>query len=80
MKSSYPKFQSIDATEESAHLGRLINHSKLNPNLRVQIITVEERPRLVFVAKRDIAENEELLFDYNDRRKHIINSNPWLDS
>lgn len=70
----------IDATEESAQLGRLINHSKLNPNLRVQIISVDERPRLVFVAKRDIAENEELLFDYNDRRKHIINANPWLDS
>ena len=68
----------IDAIAESGHLGRLINHSHLHPNLHPKIISVDPTPRIVFYAKRVIKENEELLYDYGDRNKESVKNNPWL--
>ena len=34
----------------------------------------------LFEATRDIAGGEEVLYDYNDRRKTIIEHHPWLSS
>ena len=39
---------------------------------------VEEVPRMILVAKQAISTGEELVFDYGDRDKEAIESNPWL--
>ena len=39
---------------------------------------IEDKPRLIFVAKRNIEEEEELLFDYGDSSKEAIKEHPWL--
>ena len=68
----------IDATNESESLGRLINHSRMHPNLTTRLKVVCGKPRLVFFAKKDIAEGTELLYDYGDRRKIVQKFHPWL--
>ena len=57
----------IDATSETGRLGRLLNHSKDNPNCATKIVYFEDIPRLILVAKHDIKKGSELLFDYGDR-------------
>ncbi|CAJ0579042.1 unnamed protein product, partial [Mesorhabditis spiculigera] len=68
----------IDATGESKYKGRLINHSYLKPNLRTKVVEVGGRHHLILVAKRDIMEGEELLYDYGDRDPQNIAHSPWL--
>jgi len=47
----------LDASDENCHrYGRLINHSRLRPNLRPRVLEVLGKPRLVFFATRDIKE------------------------
>lgn len=69
---------SIDATEESNTMGRLINHSKTRPNLSVKIITPKERPHLCFFASTDIKKGTELVYDYGDRSKESLTNFEWL--
>ena len=69
----------IDATFESGLCGRLVNHSRSNANLKPRLLTIRNSPRLVFFAKKDIEINEELLYDYGDRRKKILARLPWLN-
>lgn len=70
----------IDATAEDATLGRLINHgfergvANLTPVRR----EISGRLYIVFVAKRPIVKDEEVLYDYNDTRKEIIAVYPFL--
>ena len=73
-------FFSIDATEETGRLGRLLNHSKLSPNCITKVIQIEkqEKPRLVLIAKCDIEAGTELLYDYGDRSKESLAAHPWL--
>ena len=55
----------VDATAEVAgRYGRLINHSKTNPNCITKVVSYNNRPRLILVAKSLIKINSELLFDY----------------
>ena len=68
---------SIDATEEECY-GKLINHSKKKANLLPKVVTVDNTPRLIFIAKKDIDCGQELLYDYGDRNKESIKSHPWL--
>ena len=68
------KWICIDATSESSHPGRLVNHSKLRPNLIVKCINTH----LVFVALDNIKAGSQLLFDYNDNRPDVINDNIWM--
>lgn len=70
----------IDATEENLEFGpgRLINHSKKNPNIITKVLIVGTTPRLFFVSKRDIMCGEELLFDYGDNNPISTLHNPWL--
>ena len=75
----YFKFLSIDATKESKELGRLINHSKKNSNLRVQILNMNGNIHLIFIASRKLQINEELFFDYNENRSRVLAANPWLN-
>ncbi len=69
---------SIDATAETGRLGRLVNHSRLTPNLQTKVVMDEKRPRLVLVAKSDIDVGTELLYDYGDRSKKSLAAHPWL--
>jgi len=68
----------VDATDETGRYGRLINHSLKNPNCATKVVALEDSPRLVLIAKHDIEVGAELLFDYGERNKDIIKSNPWL--
>ena len=69
----------IDATSESSKMGRLINHSKKFPNSAPKVWELSfGDPRVIFEAARDIQKGEEILYDYNDRRKHVRDSLEWL--
>ncbi|KAJ8931149.1 hypothetical protein NQ314_015978 [Rhamnusium bicolor] len=67
----------IDATAESGRLGRLVNHSR-NGNLLTRTIMVDNKPRLVLIAKDEIKEGDEILYDYGDRSKESLKHHPWL--
>ena len=69
---------SIDATKETKYLGRLVNHSRKRPNMKVKRLEVDGRPRIFFVAIENIRAGEELLYDYGETDKDIIAANPWL--
>ena len=68
----------LDCTVDNGRLGRLLNHSKKNPNIKAHAISVRGRPSLIFKALRDIQPGEELCFDYGDRTRGSIEGNPWL--
>jgi len=71
---------SVDATEESGLLGRLVNHSRLKFNCATKVVEVDDMPRLILVAARDVKIDEELLYDYGDRSKESLEAYPWLAS
>ena len=58
----------------------MINHSKKSANALPKVFTVDGNPRLCLIAMRDIDVGEELLYDYGERRKDILDANPWLMS
>jgi SET domain-containing protein len=60
-------------------LGRLINHSRKNSNCQPKVFVIRDQPRIVLVALRDIEIDEELFYDYGERRKDIIEAFPWLN-
>ncbi|CAH1129956.1 unnamed protein product [Ceutorhynchus assimilis] len=68
----------IDATQETGRLGRLVNHSRTNPNLVTKTLMVDKKPRLILIAKDDIKNGEEVLYDYGDRSKESLQHHPWL--
>ncbi len=68
----------MDATEETGHLGRLLNHSVHRANCVPKVRVFGNSPRILLYAKRYIFKGEELLYDYGDRRPDVVNSNPWL--
>ncbi len=43
------------------------------------MFVIREQPRLVLVALRDIEIDEELFYDYGERRKDIVEAFPWLN-
>jgi len=68
----------IDATGESGRYGRLLNHSRVTPNCVTKVVMLGDTPRLILVAKSDIAAGTELLYDYGDRSKESLKAHPWL--
>ena len=68
----------VDATEEDGSMGRLMNHEKRKPNVAMKVVTVNDVPRVVFFACKDIDIGHELCYDYGERRKHILQKFPWL--
>lgn len=70
----------IDATAETNRLGRLLNHSKINPNCHTKLFEVNSQPHLIIIASRDIQSDEELTYDYGDRSKDAVKAHPWLNS
>lgn len=69
---------SVDATEESGRLGRLINHCREAPNTLVKTVLANGFPCLYLIAARDLKVGEEVFFDYGDRRKDIVAEFKWL--
>ena len=68
------KWMAIDATSETITApARLINHSKANGNLKVKICNCSIK-HLYFVAKEKITAGTQLMYDYNDTRKHVISN------
>lgn len=49
-------------------MGRLINHSKYS-NTKARVVEVDGIPHVILIAKKNILQNEEILFDYGDRRR-----------
>lgn len=70
---------SVDATK-SGRIGRLINHSKLHPNLRTRLFIVDGTPRLGLCAIKGIAPGTELFYDYGERDPKALRAHPWLKS
>lgn len=68
---------SVDATAETHRLGRLVNHSRSN-NLITKTLVIDEKPRLVLIAKLNITAGTELTLDYGDRSRKSIKAHPWL--
>merc|ERR1711899_123219 len=72
------KHYCIDATVETGRYGRLVNHSRLHPNLMTKVIMNGKSPRLILIAKHDLEPGTELLYDYGDRSKESLAAHPWL--
>ena len=72
----------IDATPESGRFGRLINHDRNSPNSKLpkSAVMVENKPRVILEATRDILEGEEILYDYGERCGEVLNHLPWMTS
>jgi len=43
-----------------------------------KIVPINDKPHLVFFAKRDIDTGEELLYPYGDKSRVAIKHHPWL--
>ena len=71
-------FNSVDATKDNGRVGRLLNHSKASSNITTKVFELDEIPRLCMFACKDVEAEEELVYDYGDRRGDIIKLNPWL--
>ena len=58
-------FHSIDATKTKGRLGQLVNDAPArSANCRMKLLEVNSQPRLCLFAVKDIAVDEELLYDY----------------
>ena len=68
----------VGATREDDSKGRLINHSKDDANLSMKVFVVNDAPRVVFLASKDISVGDEIQYDCGDKRKEVLRKNPWL--
>ena len=39
---------------------------------------IEGEPHLCFFARKEVNVGDELLYDYGDRRKEVLEANEWL--
>lgn len=67
----------IDATH-SKTIGRLLNHSRKNPNLKPKIDPDSDTHCVRFHSTRNIKAGEELLWDYREEDEETLNALPWL--
>ena len=51
--------------------GRLVNHCRKHPNLRPEIRVLGGRPHILLRVIREVETNEDLHFDYGDRRTGV---------
>lgn len=69
---------SVDATAESGRLGRLMNHSRRKANCATKLVCVQGKPHLILETIRDVSEGEELVYDYGERSREIMEDHEWL--
>ncbi len=72
------KLLCVDATAESKHIGRLVNHSRKKSNLITKVIEINNIPHLVLLASKDIKCGQEMLYDYGERDPNVVHYNQWL--
>lgn len=68
----------IDATKDTGRFGRLVNHSRKNPNCDMKMLVIEKVPKLILFAAKNIKYGEEIVYDYGDRDKDTLQELPWL--
>ena len=77
-KAKNGKQMCLDATK-SEHVSAFINHSCKRPNIAPELVYDENgTPRIMFRTKKALKKGDELLFDYGDRREHVLKANQWL--
>ena len=71
---------SVDATKDDGRFGRLLNHSRSTKkaNVATKVCEMDGKPHLYFIALRETEPNQELLYDYGERNKDIVQFFPWL--
>ncbi|KAL7294514.1 hypothetical protein TKK_0012505 [Trichogramma kaykai] len=67
----------IDATEDDGSYGRLINHSD-EANVKPTVWINEKGPHIIFFATKDILEGQEIVYNYSEHRKTILQAFPCL--
>lgn len=70
----------VDATKETGRLGRLLNHSKTAANCATRLVCVQDKPYLILETIQDVSAGEELLYDYGERSKDVVQFHQWLKS
>lgn len=70
----------VDATKESDRLGRLLNHSRTDANCATRLVSIKDKPYLILETVRDVKAGEELLYDYGERSKDVLQYHQWLKS
>ena len=63
---------------DNGRFGRLVNHSKLSPNLKPIKHVYNNKPRIMFKAITEIEEGSELLYDYGETCRETIAALPWM--
>uniref|UniRef100_A0AAV2J8W8 SET domain-containing protein n=1 Tax=Knipowitschia caucasica TaxID=637954 RepID=A0AAV2J8W8_KNICA len=54
----------IDATQDDGTFGRLVNDDHYNPNCKMKLIVLKDKPHLFLFALREINQGEEITYDY----------------
>ena len=44
----------------------------------MKVVMLGDTPRLILVARQDLPEGTELVYDYGDRSKESLVAHPWL--
>ena len=44
----------------------------------MKVFVVNDAPRVVFLASKDISVGDEIQYDYGEKRKEVLRKNPWL--
>ena len=44
----------------------------------MKVVVVDRVPVIVFIALVEIKVGQEILYDYGERRKAVLEQNPWL--
>ncbi|KAE8739050.1 hypothetical protein FOCC_FOCC015455, partial [Frankliniella occidentalis] len=73
----YQEKRILDATRDDGSLGRLINHAipgNADPKLKV----INGTPKIMFFAKCEISIGTQIMYDYGERRKEMLQNYPWL--
>lgn len=71
----------LDATIDIGNVCRMVNHSRKNPNLKPKVFLDQaclDRPRVIFIACKNIKIGDELQYDYGDRSAASLTDHPWL--
>lgn len=68
------KVYCYDGTNDDGSFGRLINHSRLNPNIQPKVEIIRDKPYIYFKAINNIPAGTELRYDYGDRKTDLS----WL--
>ena len=58
--------------------GQMLNNSRKTPNVIPRVKIIQERAHVLLYAKRDIAKNEELVFDYGAYKDPYSTQQPWM--